>query len=94
MIGQHKVTSKADAEDYIARLEGVSTYLGQHLANAKASAERGIRPPRFVYDFVIEGAGNVIDGYPFEGVGPERPTSGAEIAVEWGKNFNDSIYTS
>ena len=74
LIGQHKVTSKADAEAYISRLAGVSTYLGQHLENAKASAERGIRPPLFVYDFVIEGAGNVIDGYPFEGVGPESPS--------------------
>ncbi|MEM7329596.1 MAG: DUF885 domain-containing protein [Pseudomonadota bacterium] len=74
LIGQHKVTSKSDAEAYIARLNGVSTYLGQHLTNAQESAERGIRPPLFVYDFVIEGAANVIDGYPFEGVGPDRPS--------------------
>lgn len=74
MIGQHKITSAADAEDYISRLKGVETYLGQHLANAQASAERGIRPPLFVYDFVIEGAGNVVNGYPFEGVGPESPS--------------------
>lgn len=74
LIGQHKITSASDAEDYISRLEGVETYLGQHLANAKASAERGIRPPLFVYDFVIEGAGNVVTGYPFEGVGPESPS--------------------
>ncbi|MEL6859930.1 MAG: DUF885 domain-containing protein [Pseudomonadota bacterium] len=74
LIGQHKITQKSDAEAYIARLEGVSTYLGQHLANAQASAERGIRPPLFVYDFVVEGAANVIDGYPFEGVGPDRPS--------------------
>jgi len=74
LIGQHKVTSKSDAEDYIARLKGVETYLGQNLENAKTSAERGIRPPLFVYDFVIEGAANVVDGYPFEGVGPETPS--------------------
>lgn len=74
LIGQHKVTSKSDAEAYIARLRGVETYLGQNLANAQTSAEMGIRPPLFVYDFVIEGAANVIDGYPFEGVGPERPS--------------------
>ncbi|MEL7108649.1 MAG: DUF885 domain-containing protein [Pseudomonadota bacterium] len=74
LIGQHKILSKSDAEAYIARLEGVETYLGQHLDNAKSSAERGIRPPVWVYDFVIEGAANVVDGYPFEGVGPERPS--------------------
>ncbi|MEL7539942.1 MAG: DUF885 domain-containing protein [Pseudomonadota bacterium] len=74
LIGQHKVTSKSDAEAYIARLEGVETYLGQHLANAQESAARGIRPPLFVYDFVIDGAANVIDGYPFEGIGPDQPS--------------------
>jgi len=74
LIGQHKVTRKSDAEAYIARLEGVQTYLGQHVENAKTSAERGIRPPLFVYDFVIEGAANVITGYPFEGIGPEEPS--------------------
>lgn len=74
LIGQHKVTSKSDAEAYIARLKGIETYLGQNLANAQSSAERGIRPPLFVYDFVIEGAANVVDGYPFEGVRPERPS--------------------
>ncbi|MEM6557742.1 MAG: DUF885 domain-containing protein, partial [Pseudomonadota bacterium] len=74
LIGQHKITSKSDAEAYIARLKGVETYLGQHLANAQESASRGIRPPLFVYDFVIEGAANVINGYPFEGVGPDRPS--------------------
>ncbi len=74
LIGQHKVTSKSDAEAYIARLRGIETYLGQNLANAQTSAEMGIRPPLFVYDFVINGAANVIDGYPFEGVGPESPS--------------------
>lgn len=74
LIGQHKIINRADADAYIARLEGVETYLGQHLANAKASAERGIRPPTWVYDSVIEGAANVIEGYPFEGIGPEQPS--------------------
>lgn len=74
LIGQHKVTSKSDAEAYISRLRGIETYLGQNLENAQAPAERGIRPPLFVYDFVINGAANVIDGYPFEGVGPDNPS--------------------
>ncbi|MCR9271290.1 MAG: DUF885 domain-containing protein [Hyphomonadaceae bacterium] len=74
LIGQHKVTSKQDALDYISRLEGIETYLGQHLANAQSSAEKGIRPPLFVYDFVIEGAGNVVTGYPFEGADPDSPS--------------------
>ena len=67
LIAQHKVTNKADAEAYISRLEGIEAYLGQHMANAEAAAERGIRPPLFVYDFVINDSRNVITGQPFGG---------------------------
>ncbi len=67
LIAQHKVDSKADAEAYIARLEGIGPFLDQHIENAKASAAEGIRPPLFVYEFVLSDATNVVTGYPFEG---------------------------
>lgn len=65
MINQHRIASLSDAKDYIARLNGIDEHLGQHIENAKRSAEAGIRPPRFVYDYVINDAQNVISGYPF-----------------------------
>ena len=65
LINQHKVTSKSDAEAYISRLNGIDAYLGQHLANAKASAAMGIMPPAFVFDYVLADAKGVITGYPF-----------------------------
>jgi uncharacterized protein (DUF885 family) len=73
LIAQHKVTSKSDAEAYISRLNGINTYLGQHLANAKANAELGIRPPLFVYDFVIESSQNIITGFPFDDSETDSP---------------------
>ncbi len=74
LIAQHKVVSKSDAEAYISRLGKVDAFLGQHLENAKSAADAGIRPPLFVYDFVIESAGNVVTGYPFEGADPSDPS--------------------
>ena len=65
LINQHQVTSRSDAEAYIARLEGVETFLGQHIANAEESSRQAIRPPLFVYDFVLGDARNVISGAPF-----------------------------
>ena len=65
LINQHRISSKSDADAYIERLNGVEDYLGQHIANAQRSAEAGIRPPLFVYDYVISDAQNVITGYPF-----------------------------
>ncbi len=74
LIAQHKVDSKADAEAYIARLEGVETFLSQHIDNAKASAANGIRPPLFVYEFVLGDATDVVTGYPFEGSDMTEPS--------------------
>ncbi len=67
LINQHTVTSAADAEAYIARLNGVPAYLGQHVDNARASAGLGIKPPAFVYDYVLSDARGLITGYPFSG---------------------------
>ncbi|MDJ0920506.1 MAG: DUF885 domain-containing protein [Henriciella sp.] len=65
LISRHRVTSKSDAEAYIARLRGIETYLGQHLLNAERQAAKGIRPPAFTYDYVLSDARNIITGYPF-----------------------------
>ncbi|MEM1035398.1 MAG: DUF885 domain-containing protein [Pseudomonadota bacterium] len=65
LVAQHKVVSKDDAEAYISRLNGIESYLGQHLANTEAAGLSGIRPPLFVYDYVLSDARNVVTGYPF-----------------------------
>ena len=65
LINQHQIADKSDAEAYIARLNGLDLYIGQYIANARDSAILGIRPPLFVYDYVISDAQNVLNGYPF-----------------------------
>lgn len=67
LINQHKVTSPADAEAYITRLTALPAYLGGHVENARAAAEKGIQPPAFVYDYVLSDARGLITGYPFSG---------------------------
>ena len=66
MINQHRVASESDLQAYISRLNGVAEYLGQHVANSQAAAEQGIRPPAFVYEYVLNDAQNVLTGFPFE----------------------------
>lgn len=65
LINQHRVATEDDAEAYVDRLHGVLDYLGGHVENAEEAARLGIQPPRFVYDYVISDAENVISGYPF-----------------------------
>ena len=65
LVNQHRVTSLEDATAYVSRLEGVQEYLAQNIANAEQSAELGIRPPAFVYEYVLADSKGVITGYPF-----------------------------
>ncbi len=66
MINQHQVATLADAEAYIARLEGVQTYLGQQQTRAEAQFANGVNPPKWSYPQMIATSRNVISGAPFE----------------------------
>jgi len=66
LMNQHRVDTVEDAENYVKRLVGVEAYLGTVVENSKASAAKGIMPPKFVYDHVIRDAGNIITGMPFD----------------------------
>ena len=72
MANTHKVTSYADAKDYIARLRAADDYLGGARERAEAQGDDGIYLPRFVYPKLIEASRNVISGAPF-GEGPDSP---------------------
>ncbi|WP_341503876.1 DUF885 domain-containing protein [Gallaecimonas sp. GXIMD4217] len=54
MDGQHQIHSLEDAEHYVARLNAVDTKFAQVLEGLKLREERGILPPRFVVDRVLD----------------------------------------
>jgi uncharacterized protein (DUF885 family) len=66
LINFHRVDELSDMEAYITRIAGVSTMIDQLLVRAKENAKAGTRPPRFAYEGVIEQAGNLISGVPFD----------------------------
>ena len=66
IMNQHKIKDVEDAENYLTRLETLDEVLDQHTNQAKAKFEKGIAPPKFVYDFVIESSANIIAGSPVE----------------------------
>ena len=67
LMNQHKINNIKDAEDYIARLEGLGPHLDAHTKKAAERFENGVYPPQFVYDFVIESAQNIMAGAPMDG---------------------------
>jgi uncharacterized protein (DUF885 family) len=73
LANQHKVASVEDAQAYIARLEGVTSKLGTLIERAQASFARGIMPPKFIYDYVINDSENLLKGAPFTDNGRDSP---------------------
>ena len=66
LINSHRIDTESDALAYIQRLTGLRTYMEQVRERAEQSARAGILPPKFVFAYVIEDAGNVINGRPFD----------------------------
>jgi len=66
LINQHRISSVADAEAYVSRLNGVSTLFDQLIAGIDARAKANIVPPKFVFPHVIRDSQNIIKGAPFD----------------------------
>jgi len=80
LINTHRVESVADAEAYIARLEGVSRRVDDAIAWATESERRGVLPPKFVFPYVASDARNVITGAPFGAAAGETAVASGTVA--------------
>ena len=67
LINMHKISSKKDAKDYIARLIGIGPLFNQLNKNIRERESFGIVPPNFILDHVLDDSKNVISGFPLEG---------------------------
>tara|TARA_R110002126_G_scaffold43475_20_gene124601 strand:+ start:2708 stop:4558 length:1851 start_codon:yes stop_codon:yes gene_type:complete len=65
LINQHKIDDVSDAKAYIGRLNNVPQLFSQLQQQLSARAEKDIIIPQFVFEHVISGSLNVIDGAPF-----------------------------
>ena len=66
LLNNHKIKDVEDAENYLTRLETMDDVLDQHTKQARSKFRKGIAPPKFVYDFVIESSRNVMSGNPVD----------------------------
>ncbi|MEM6899738.1 MAG: DUF885 domain-containing protein, partial [Pseudomonadota bacterium] len=74
LINQHRIDTKADAEAYISRLNGILVFLGTNIQRSEELAADGVMPPKFVYEYTIEASSNVLRGYPFGGAEYDDPS--------------------
>ena len=84
LINIHRVASKADAEDYVARLRALGPALEADIARSEARAARGVMPPKWVYPLVLSDARNTISGAPFDASGVDSPLL-ADFKAKLGK---------
>jgi uncharacterized protein (DUF885 family) len=83
MINQHKVSTRADAEAYVQRLQGMGAYLDAQIARSEANAAAGCLPPVYIFESVIPAARSVVKGAPFTD-GPDSPLF-ADLKAKVGK---------
>ncbi len=65
---RHAVASVEDAENYLTRLRAVADAIDAETARARADAERGVRPPRFIIDQTIALLDGVVQTPPISQV--------------------------
>lgn len=65
LINQHRIDDIKDAENYIARLNGIPSLFDQLITNIDARTAANIIPPKFVFPHVIRDSNNIITGAPF-----------------------------
>ncbi|MDP3907709.1 DUF885 family protein [Novosphingobium sp.] len=70
LVNTHSVADPVDLTSYIARLRGIPAVLDQAIARTSASADAGIRVPKFQIETIISGSEKLISGAPF-GTGPD-----------------------
>lgn len=64
----HPIRNPRDVENYLARLEQVAALLDRGVAEAKARAERGIVPPRFILNATLAGMEKFLSPAPDDNV--------------------------
>ncbi len=71
LIAFHKVIDGEDMDNYLLRVSGSAVAIDQLIALSKTNAEAGVRPPYFAFESVIEEAGKIITGAPFDESGED-----------------------
>lgn len=66
LIALHKVENAEHMQQYLSRISAIAVAIDQLIAVSKGIAEKGVRPPYFAFDMVIEESKKIISGAPFD----------------------------
>jgi len=71
LIAFHKVVDGEDMDNYLLRVSGSARAIDQLITASQRMAEGGVRPPYFAFESVIDEAGKIITGAPFDESGED-----------------------
>lgn len=60
LINTHRIANKAEAEAYVARIEGLGPLIDALTAQSRERADKGVMPPKWVYPYVISDIENLL----------------------------------
>jgi len=66
LIAVHRADDLAGMENYVKRISGTAVALDQLIALSKKNASKGVRPPYFAFESVINESEKIITGAPFD----------------------------
>ncbi len=66
LIAFHRVESGEDMDNYLSRITGSAVALEELIKQSKKIADKGVRPPYFAFESVIDEATKIITGAPFD----------------------------
>ncbi len=81
LINIHRVSDTSDADAYIKRLQGVTSFFDQVIDQLVLREKAGVFPPKWSYDQMIQASQNVISGSPFNETGADS-TIYADISAK------------
>ena len=61
LINIHRVSNEQEAQAYVSRIAGLGAALDTLTAESRAWADKGVMPPRWVYDYVISDIRNLLE---------------------------------
>ena len=66
LINIHRVSELSDAEAYVGRLQKVNSLFDQVITQLQIREQKGVFPPKWSYEQMIQASENVITGRPFD----------------------------
>ena len=94
LIAVHRVENVNDMENYLKRISESARAIDQLIEFSKKVAQKGVRPPYFAFESVIEESEKIISGAPFEQAETNGGSKDSDLWADAKSKVADLVDTS